>query len=75
MFFIQNQLHASSRGYFETVCITILIIQAGTSAMKLLEREVDILKKVRHDHIIGLREVLESPKVCTGFVKISHFPR
>nr|XP_009682995.1 PREDICTED: serine/threonine-protein kinase 33 isoform X1 [Struthio camelus australis]XP_009682996.1 PREDICTED: serine/threonine-protein kinase 33 isoform X1 [Struthio camelus australis]XP_009682997.1 PREDICTED: serine/threonine-protein kinase 33 isoform X1 [Struthio camelus australis]XP_009682998.1 PREDICTED: serine/threonine-protein kinase 33 isoform X1 [Struthio camelus australis] len=36
--------------------------KAGSSAMKLLEREVSILKRVNHDHIIHLEEVFETPK-------------
>ncbi|XP_053576585.1 serine/threonine-protein kinase 33 [Bombina bombina] len=36
--------------------------KAGTSAVKLLEREVNILKIVNHDHIIHLEEVFETPK-------------
>ncbi|KAG8535242.1 hypothetical protein GDO81_029054 [Engystomops pustulosus] len=37
--------------------------KAGSSAVKLLEREVSILKRVNHDHIIHLEEVYETPKV------------
>lgn len=36
--------------------------KAGSSAVKLLEREVNILKRVNHEHIIHLEEVFESPK-------------
>ncbi|KAJ6665147.1 hypothetical protein lerEdw1_005378 [Lerista edwardsae] len=36
--------------------------KAGSSAIKLLEREVNILKRVNHEHIIHLEEVLETPK-------------
>ncbi|XP_040266253.1 serine/threonine-protein kinase 33 [Bufo bufo] len=36
--------------------------KAGSSAVKLLEREVSILKSVNHDHIIHLEEVFETPK-------------
>lgn len=36
--------------------------KAGSSAVKLLEREVSILKTVNHDHIIHLEEVFETPK-------------
>lgn len=36
--------------------------KAGSSAVKLLEREVSILKRVKHDHIIHLEEVFETPK-------------
>ncbi|XP_071988098.1 serine/threonine-protein kinase 33 isoform X1 [Engystomops pustulosus] len=36
--------------------------KAGSSAVKLLEREVSILKRVNHDHIIHLEEVYETPK-------------
>ncbi|XP_036115276.1 serine/threonine-protein kinase 33 isoform X2 [Molossus molossus] len=35
--------------------------KAGSSAVKLLEREVDILKSVRHEHIIHLEQVFETP--------------
>uniref|UniRef100_A0A673UJL9 Serine/threonine-protein kinase 33 n=1 Tax=Suricata suricatta TaxID=37032 RepID=A0A673UJL9_SURSU len=37
-------------------------IQAGSSALKLLEREVNILKSVKHEHIIHLEQVIETPK-------------
>ncbi|XP_013383603.1 serine/threonine-protein kinase 33 [Lingula anatina] len=36
--------------------------KAGSSAIQLLEREVAILKKVQHEHIIHLEEVLETAK-------------
>ncbi|XP_075043720.1 serine/threonine-protein kinase 33 [Mixophyes fleayi] len=36
--------------------------KAGSSAVTLLEREVSILKRVYHDHIIHLEEVFETPK-------------
>uniref|UniRef100_A0A8C3VZF9 Serine/threonine-protein kinase 33 n=1 Tax=Catagonus wagneri TaxID=51154 RepID=A0A8C3VZF9_9CETA len=36
--------------------------KAGSSAVKLLEREVNILKSVRHEHIIQLEQVFETPK-------------
>nr|KAF6325794.1 serine/threonine kinase 33 [Myotis myotis] len=38
-------------------------IQAGSSAVKLLEQEVNILKSVKHEHIIHLEQVFETPKV------------
>ncbi|KAI2558593.1 serine/threonine kinase 33, partial [Homo sapiens] len=37
-------------------------IEAGSSAVKLLEREVNILKSVKHEHIIHLEQVFETPK-------------
>ncbi|KAM6980637.1 serine/threonine-protein kinase 33, partial [Aplochiton taeniatus] len=36
--------------------------KAGSSGVKLLEREVSILKRVEHEHIIHLEEVFETPK-------------
>ncbi|XP_058256235.1 serine/threonine-protein kinase 33 isoform X1 [Hemibagrus wyckioides] len=36
--------------------------KAGSSGVKLLEREVNILKQVNHKHIIHLEEVLETPE-------------
>jgi len=36
--------------------------KAGSSAVKLLEREVSILKRVNHDHIIHLEQVFETSK-------------
>ncbi|XP_058161772.1 serine/threonine-protein kinase 33 isoform X2 [Dasypus novemcinctus] len=36
--------------------------KAGSSAVKLLEREVSILKSVNHEHIIHLEQVFETPK-------------
>ncbi|PNI79467.1 STK33 isoform 4, partial [Pan troglodytes] len=37
-------------------------VKAGSSAVKLLEREVNILKSVKHEHIIHLEQVFETPK-------------
>lgn len=37
--------------------------KAGSSAVKLLEREVNILKSVKHEHIIHLEQVFETPKI------------
>uniref|UniRef100_A0A8C5KIL2 Serine/threonine-protein kinase 33 n=1 Tax=Jaculus jaculus TaxID=51337 RepID=A0A8C5KIL2_JACJA len=36
--------------------------KAGSYAVKLLEREVNILKSVKHEHIIQLQQVFETPK-------------
>nr|XP_031315952.1 serine/threonine-protein kinase 33 isoform X3 [Camelus dromedarius] len=36
--------------------------KAGRSAVKLLEQEVNILKSVKHQHIIHLEQVFETPK-------------
>uniref|UniRef100_A0A673FRI9 Serine/threonine-protein kinase 33 n=2 Tax=Sinocyclocheilus rhinocerous TaxID=307959 RepID=A0A673FRI9_9TELE len=36
--------------------------KAGTSGVKHLEREVSIMKQVKHEHIIRLEEVFETPK-------------
>ncbi|KAJ8340178.1 hypothetical protein SKAU_G00348110 [Synaphobranchus kaupii] len=36
--------------------------KAGSHGVKLLEREVSILKRVNHGHIIHLEEVFETPK-------------
>ncbi|XP_034377474.1 serine/threonine-protein kinase 33 [Arvicanthis niloticus] len=36
--------------------------KAGSSAVKLLEREVNILKTVKHQHIIHLEQVFETPQ-------------
>ncbi|MGH0131784.1 UNVERIFIED_CONTAM: hypothetical protein FKN15_053150 [Acipenser sinensis] len=40
--------------------------KAGSSAVKLLEREVSILKRVNQEHIIHLEEVFETPKGDTS---------
>lgn len=42
---------------------SVCLMQAGSSGVKLLEREVNILKQVNHKHIIHLEEVLETPEV------------
>lgn len=39
--------------------------QAGGPAIKLLEREVAILKRVNHEHIIRLNEVFETAEVIS----------
>jgi serine/threonine kinase 33 len=36
--------------------------EAGSAAVRQLEREVNILKRVRHAHVVTLHEVLETPK-------------
>lgn len=43
-----------------TVCV---LTQAGSSGVKLLAREVNILKQVNHKNIIHLEEVFETPEV------------
>lgn len=40
-----------------------IVFQAGGPVIKLLEREVGILKRVQHEHIISLNEVFETAKV------------
>ena len=42
-------------------CISLL--QPGSSSIQLLEREVEVLKRVNHPHIIQLEEVFETAKV------------
>jgi serine/threonine protein kinase len=44
------------------ICVSSSI-KAGSSAVKLLEREVSILKSVKHEHIIHLEQIFETPKV------------
>lgn len=36
--------------------------KAGTSAVKLLEREVLIMKKINHEHLVHLEEIYETSK-------------
>ena len=43
-------------------CKTVSKEKAGSANIKLLEREVAILKRVHHEHIIQLKEVLETSK-------------
>lgn len=45
-------------------------MQAGSSGVKLLEREVSILKRVNHAHIIHLEEVFETQKVRDAFLEV-----
>lgn len=47
------------------------LLKAGSSAVKLLEREVNILKSVKHEHIIHLEQVFETPKVRLN--QVLHF--
>ncbi|KAM6204851.1 serine/threonine-protein kinase 33 [Sarcoramphus papa] len=37
--------------------------KGGSSAMKLLEQEASILKRMNHDHVIHLEEMFETPKM------------
>ena len=53
--------------FLHEICISSSS-KAGSSAVKLLEREVDILKSVKHEHIIHLEQVFETPKVKLGFL-------
>jgi len=41
----------------------VVVLQAGGQRVKLIEREVGILKKVSHEHIIKLKEVFETGQV------------
>jgi len=41
----------------------LCIFQAGGTGIKLLEREVAILKRVVHPNVIQLNEVFETAKV------------
>ena len=43
---------------------SVLFIKAGSSAVKLLEREVNIMKMIDHEHVVCLNEVYETPTVC-----------
>jgi serine/threonine protein kinase len=45
-------------------------MQAGSSGVKLLVREVSILKRVNHAHIIHLEEVFETQKVGDAFLEV-----
>ena len=48
-------------GYYNYIQYWLLVsFQAGSSKIKLLEREVVILKRVQHEHIIRLKEVFET---------------
>ena len=42
----------------------MLDIQAGSYAVKMLEREVNIMKMIDHQHVVCLNEVYETPTVC-----------
>lgn len=44
--------------------------QAGTSAVRLLEREVLIMKKIDHEHLIHLEEIYETSKVSNPIVTL-----
>lgn len=46
-----------------SVWLIQFFFQAGTSAVKLLEREVLIMKKIDHEHLIHLEEIYETSKV------------
>lgn len=48
---------------FSFVCLIQFCFQAGTSAVKLLEREVLIMKKIDHEHLVHLEEIYETSKV------------
>lgn len=40
--------------------------QPGSMAILLMEREVEMLNRMHHPHIIKLEEVYETPKVCSA---------
>ena len=48
----------------------MMFLQAGSSAVKLLEREVSILKRVNHHHIIHLEQVFETSKVSLSLSQV-----
>jgi hypothetical protein len=39
------------------------VCQAGTTESRMLEFEIGILKRISHEYVISLKEVLETPKV------------
>ena len=46
-------------------CKSIKKKLGSTSSYEQLQREVSIMKKVKHPHIVQLREVYETPKrIC-----------
>ena len=45
------------------------LFKAGSSAVKLLEREVNIMKMIDHEHVVCLNEVYETPTVCNNHAK------
>ncbi len=46
-------------------CKTIKKKLGSTSSYEQLQREVSIMKKVKHKHIVQLKEVYETPKkIC-----------
>ena len=49
--------------FVSSVWLVQFCFQAGTSAVKLLEREVLIMKKIDHEHLIHLEEIYETSKV------------
>ncbi|CAD5111100.1 DgyrCDS445 [Dimorphilus gyrociliatus] len=46
----------------KAACKIVMRAIAGHAHLTLLEREMDILKLVKHDHIIKLHEIFETPK-------------
>ena len=46
------------------------LFKAGSSAVKLLEREVNIMKMIDHEHVVCLNEVYETPTVCNDHTKL-----
>lgn len=39
------------------------ITQPGSTSIQMLTREVEVLKRLDHPHIIKLEEILETPQV------------
>lgn len=66
---------AMSCCYFVVVVVVIclLLLQPGSISIQLLEREVEVLKRVNHPSIIQLEAVYETAKV-TKIEKRQHDP-
>lgn len=49
-----------------------LSLQAGSSKVKMLGHEINILKQVNHAHIIHLQEVYDTAKVSIANLEVTN---
>lgn len=50
---------------WNSINFAFLLLQAGSSKVKMLEQEINILKQVNHDCIIQLKEVYNTANVSS----------